>query len=1621
MWRPIWVRGGKVEEVTWIGKEVLAWCSGMYIVFFHITQKCESFRWCSKNENEDGVSCLSGHPMMHLLAFSGKNFDNPKIFVLSYPSMAKVSECLSGSKNGYLSTAFTPADHLISLGSNPTYSIIIWAWRTGEKLSSVDTSISDIEGQMIRVTHNKPTLIAQLGRRSGKLTIWETCPAGKTIILTSHEVVLPKEAKAHHMDWSSEASGGSRLAIVDSLGNIYTAHQDGSDVSRIVLAQRCGICLEYEAPSVCWFRDGIVIRTTFCQIRFYKKDENNFWRKEWYVKSILKPCVLTVHPAKRDRIFYHTQEGYLMELNLVEGQGTPVIEKKLHCGAVYNFVDLVYPWGHHILTLDDPMELAIMDCYDGRQVARLDLEMEGKVTQISAHPDLPLAVVTSELGEAAVLSLRTVENPFLIAKFHLQSERLDLIKYSQSGNFLVVGQRTTGVLYCMSLSKDKPFVVTARIETKRRIADVLLYDNRGHLKLFILVVSSRRATVGNFLIIYEVQAGRRSSVEPAGYLELPYMYQYLHYAPMGTNFFIGTPYLSRQIHLLQIMDGSEVNLVDAMASCHQVRRLRLCTNRMWIISSAFDGLVELRDGETSKVVAKLAPHHRRDLGTIKAVVKPTGDLIVALGYGGSLVGMRLLKEYDDTGLDESTNYSRLNFNEYQRMKQDIFADYSNLDPSIVELLSKRVDGFPPVKGGVKNTWAEWNDELKYLEESEKCSQEKLRIETDFARLQDTVIKLLNENEACDDIEKLPIAAFDLDKFSRDQRLKAMKDKREDRRLELESNCVSMDRVANWIQSSFWDLQKIPGQSIFSIFDTTEVTNYSTINDNPDAAVNLELARFFRDSLQNVVERETFCPWKVYTPSKLQLALSTTIRLHQIDEIKDMDRFFLTDYEDEREIGVDEIEEQFAAEGMTTHRFLESSNRCFSQFECYSFAHLLLNNRNLTDDCKKLREYFNKLFDDIYRVKEREMDLVQERHERIRMINSELSLMFDQEFTMPADPDWNFKEVPNSIIKVSHHEIKVKPYVSSSQQKLLDKQAADAERLRQLLLADDFREKALMRMMDGVLEVRWEDIIKKDIPKPQCMLTKDPEQYNVDDILAIRQYEKDVEFLEKERLRYRRILESELDKINIALREGIDRFNVRLIDFFLHKMRVEAAIQQLNFRNLRGWLRHTYRIKAFFEDDEVRKKIDEKQKLLDSLGEELHGIEGILHEYRSKHEALLARERTVGRKFRSDFPSVPKSTLTILERECKRRPRLTLKNATPSDFLELGKTVVSHGKLTYLTHECMEYMKYLERLEVRPVDLPQSLDDHHWDHLIRLRRNRIELEMKIKAEMAEIHETEKTISGYRDKIDKCHSEIAVLRERLVRLRAERIDFDCDMEIQIVLKMGQVEVTQIERRDGHMNALLIPASDINCINKNILTAGEHKIRAMYHTTGFRRGILFKEWEHKCMKMTIQDLEEDLHTLEGVLVTRDMRDYLNRRTTKGFKDDKTTQQWEKELEAIKMNCEKRLNNWVLRLKDVENRITRTKNENELMDKKITRMNVDRCELELQRDPLGESKEKEYNDRKMAVLVRRSKLMRKLQKEFTDLLVMQTEHELLRMRRFPTLGLFKTLGDEKQMKNRS
>lgn len=146
--------------------------------------------------------------------------------------------------------------------------------------------------------------------------------------------------------------------------------------------------------------------------------------------------------------------------------------------------------------------------------------------------------------------------------------------------------------------------------------------------------------------------------------------------------------------------------------------------------------------------------------------------------------------------------------------------------------------------------------------------------------------------------------------------------------------------------------------------------------------------------------------------------------------------------------------------------------------------------NLKQESNRLKQFFNKQFDSLMSQKVREMSVVREKNARLRYIISEINYFSTNKLDIfICDPEWKQEENPaEQVIKVSDNEVSILPYISPSEELINQARAAEAERIRLLLLADDFKERALMTMMNGVLEVRWEDELKKNVPQPKCMVS-----------------------------------------------------------------------------------------------------------------------------------------------------------------------------------------------------------------------------------------------------------------------------------------------------------------------------------------------------------------------------------------------------------------------------------------------------------------------------------------------------------------------------------------------------
>lgn len=393
-----------------------------------------------------------------------------------------------------------------------------------------------------------------------------------------------------------------------------------------------------------------------------------------------------------------------------------------------------------------------------------------------------------------------------------------------------------------------------------------------------------------------------------------------------------------------------------------------------------------------------------------------------------------------------------------------------------------------------------------------------------------------------------------------------------------------------------------------------------------------------------------------------------------------------------------------------------------------------------------------------------------------------------------------------------------------------------------------------------------------------------------------------------------------------------------------------------------------------------------------------------------HDNFCLREKMLEKKFKSEFPGLKKGVLEKVYNHYKRRPRITLKNLTPSDFVDLGNAVVMLTKPVQLPAVCWSYLKALDHLDVKPGSLPPSVTDNHWETFLHLRRLKIDIEMKIKALELKISNANYTLLDFNKKASNYRLKMETLKSKLNASKQERIDYESNIEIQLALKMGQVEIEpQLSSQDAK-SSFLIPRSEILGVNEKILEIGSQKLNVIKRALNFKTRIILKEWEHKCLQMKIDDLKEELYSIERIQVTKQIQLFLKRKA-RGFPDDKTPQNLERQLEASKRASENLLKDWIVKLEDVKKRIQQVQMKNETLDNMITKINVVKYKMEMKRDLVGEAKQRELLDKKMTMFIKRSNLVRKLQEGYVQFLSFQKEYELQRKKIVPELSVSKAI----------
>ncbi|VDQ00912.1 unnamed protein product [Trichobilharzia regenti] len=304
---------------------------------------------------------------------------------------------------------------------------------------------------------------------------------------------------------------------------------------------------------------------------------------------------------------------------------------------------------------------------------------------------------------------------------------------------------------------------------------------------------------------------------------------------------------------------------------------------------------------------------------------------------------------------------------------------------------------------------------------------------------------------------------------------------------------------------------------------------------------------------------------------------------------------------------------------------------------------------------QMKECFNKEFNEVYEKKADQLALIRSKLSRIRKIHTDLQQTNALKYLI--DPRFDQDEEPEQLLTVTDSEIKVEKYLSPEQLAEIEaRRLAEEERRRREKL-DNWRERGLEDMMGGVLEIKKEDQLKKDIPKPAFLLTgKLIAHWTEDDKRMYAEYERKVKELNEEREKYKKFLEGELKKIYGQIDEIKTKFDEQLTALFNKWISFQVALLQEELKVWRlKWMLITEE-ELITREYELRECIDELSKQQVQITENLEAAKAILEQVQEEQEILYAEDKIMEKNLRKEFADIHGPLYEFIAKAYKKRPK-----------------------------------------------------------------------------------------------------------------------------------------------------------------------------------------------------------------------------------------------------------------------------------------------------------------------------------------------------------------------------
>ncbi|XP_050530954.1 cilia- and flagella-associated protein 43 isoform X2 [Daktulosphaira vitifoliae] len=1572
-----WVKPSTVNELKFVSKYVIMFVIGKTLVFFDLeTLKEELVMVDDKNNlplNSIGcVDCCNGD--MDIIAVAERE-PMHNVVIFRYPDF-KVLSILKDDDDpiSYKSVSFIKTTYIIGLRDYPSFDFIIWAWGSQEKLLSINTGLiqsNQIIGLFSGSGHNVYLNQIEKGEVCSKLQIWTFMISSKIVYADKFSVKLPS-AKTDIC--SSCWLAGGWFLFCDSFMDVYRVQVDGSrasDPEIYIHYDKKFNEMKYFQPLLSSFLKEFVLYTPESITR-YKEVKSGILIKVWTIQTehILESIVI-----RDNKVYGWTTKGALMEI-------TYETQKILKLyGSKIKFFTFIKPTDQTIITINEQEVLQLWDATTG--VFKNEFQLDSESTNLAINPLYYYVAVTFTNGKIELIDVNPYTNSLKnITKMVLCNQELSSVVFFPDSQNCIASVYSTGWLFNIKINLGEKCNIIREFHLEKRIIDINVVNNQDKSFVVILYKTHEYSeNVGNNIVIYD---SKLKFILQKTNTQIFYT-SVSAWPPLSSNNLLRialTTYLSKHIDLIVIdLFMNKILIEETIPLDHDLRDVNVSVWKKHCITFSYDGTYNLYefddDGQWKKIVRASCNHWQT--GGIKyaevnveaqqiLIMCQQGDFMCISFNKNSCKHTRKLHQIDTPILSNTETIGVGN-------------EYSIGDPKRMtwEMLNKR----------------------NQLETSKIVHKKQIiQIKQEFNEIKTKLLKLFEKNLTGPENEKLHIDEFDLDEDYR----KIYREKCEIERKEYQTNILNI-------------LVNLKSET-----DTILKKNWDSLSTKPKSLKCLEKLYIVNNYPINTEEQEIKEKAELIINKRIQqLGIGTnSLNLTSVlNYRRKKSEFLQSDLENLDDISVsisNNSESQFNSVmllGSISHRLIDNIDSLNIHQKYYEL--------NMAEDeifllmfvINRLKLEFNKLFDDTFEAKQRQLEYLKKSNDRIRVINNEfrLACKFEPTGKSPNDYEWTQYECTEQLVVVENYEVLAKPYISTSDQMLINADLVEHERIPQLLAVDNFKQIALIEMMDGVLEKKWEDELKKDIPKPKCMLNKKPEEYTEEDLRTIYEYEKAVNDWDDQRSKYREMLEDEQAKLEKNIKESIRTFDKRVFKLFQTKIKFESAIKQEEMK--------IYRLKKILNKDKqlveqlqhLKKNIIDVSKMIEETNLRMSKTEMIHNSLINTIDTVKHKDSILNRRFKAEFPSklVYEHALFIYN----RRPKIQQVNLIFSPLVGYQfVNAIARPNDKHLTDPLpLDFSLYLDILKEYDdykyvEDNKINIDKDMWNKICNYRRMKIESEFKIQTLQIDIIDKTNLLTSFeRNKEDKTDL-IEKLKASIFDKENKKIYYSENYKIQLVMKNSFIEINLSGHFNDFKNTTLVSIDNIEEANNKIKKLGSQKLSMLSNLLKYRRKCNLLEWKHLLMKdYKIKMCEHRFNVISSMKVTSNIIDYIKYQS-KGINIAEYAQhRVENQLSGLKKNYKKQIDDIIININDLNKKINDIKFENKLIDEKISQTNAQLLELKKKISHDINEKLKLKYDKKIKSLIKRTQLMNEVQKINKDILILHTELELLLLKTYPTL----------------